>query len=64
MNERSTPALEIVDAAVSYRGVRAIDGVDLCVSGSEIVALVGPSGCGKTTLLRAVAGLVGLDHGS
>lgn len=64
MNERSTPALEIVDAAVSYRGVRAIDGVDLRVSGSEIVALVGPSGCGKTTLLRAVAGLVGLDHGS
>jgi NitT/TauT family transport system ATP-binding protein len=29
----------------------------------EIAALVGPSGCGKTTLLRAIAGLVGVQDG-
>jgi ABC-type nitrate/sulfonate/bicarbonate transport system ATPase subunit len=29
----------------------------------EIAALVGPSGCGKTTLLRAIAGLIGVQDG-
>ena len=30
----------------------------------EFVSLLGPSGCGKTTLLRIVAGLLGVDRGS
>jgi NitT/TauT family transport system ATP-binding protein len=34
----------------------AIEGVDLSVADSEVVALVGPSGCGKTTCLRLAAG--------
>jgi ABC-type nitrate/sulfonate/bicarbonate transport system ATPase subunit len=29
----------------------------------EVGALVGPSGCGKTTLLRAIAGLIGVTQG-
>jgi len=39
--------------------VRAVDGVDLDVSGGEFVCLFGHSGSGKTTLLNLVAGL---DH--
>jgi NitT/TauT family transport system ATP-binding protein len=38
--------------------VRALDGVQLCVSDGEFVTLVGPSGCGKSTLLYLVAGLL------
>jgi ABC-type sugar transport system ATPase subunit len=40
------------------RGVfKAVDGVDVDVEASGIIALLGPSGSGKTTLLRLIAGL-------
>jgi ABC-type sulfate/molybdate transport systems ATPase subunit len=35
---------------------RAVDGVDVDIEPSSIVALLGPSGSGKTTLLRLIAG--------
>lgn len=36
---------------------KAVDGVDVDIEPSSIVALLGPSGSGKTTLLRLIAGL-------
>ncbi|HVL99091.1 MAG TPA: ABC transporter ATP-binding protein [Egibacteraceae bacterium] len=44
--------------------VRAVDGVDLAVTGGRVLALLGPSGCGKTTLLRLIAGFERPDAGS
>jgi sulfonate transport system ATP-binding protein len=38
-------------------GLVAVEGIDLAVAASEIVAVIGPSGCGKSTVLRLVAGL-------
>jgi molybdate transport system ATP-binding protein len=37
--------------------------VELAVASGELVVLLGPNGAGKTTMLRALAGLVALDHG-
>ncbi|MGH0348246.1 ATP-binding cassette domain-containing protein [Sinorhizobium meliloti] len=37
--------------------MRAIDGVDLTIGRSEIVALVGESGSGKTTVGRVITKL-------
>ncbi len=46
------------------KGVRAVDGVSISVSGGDLVALVGESGCGKTTTAMSIAGLVPYASGS
>jgi oligopeptide/dipeptide ABC transporter ATP-binding protein len=44
--------------------VRAVDGVDLDVHTSEVLALVGESGSGKSTLARCVLRLIAADEGT
>jgi iron complex transport system ATP-binding protein len=58
--------LEARSATVRYRGrvPLALDGVDCQVGSSELVAVVGPNGSGKTTLVRAMLGLLPLEHGA
>lgn len=42
----------------------AVDKVNLNINDGEFVVFLGPSGCGKTTLLRLIAGLESLTHGT
>ncbi len=44
-------------------GTRALEPLDLEISGGETLVLLGPSGCGKTTTLRLIAGLDSPDPG-
>ena len=47
-----------------YPRVTALEGINLSVSGHEVLAVVGPSGCGKSTLLELIAGLQEPDEGT
>jgi ABC-type Fe3+/spermidine/putrescine transport system ATPase subunit len=54
-----------VDSVVKrYGAIAALRGVSLDFEAGKLTAILGPSGCGKTTLLRALAGFVGVDAGT
>ncbi len=57
------PALEAVDLAVSFGGVRAVDGVTLRIPRGARHALIGPNGAGKTTVLNLLSGLLRPSQG-
>ena len=50
--------LDVNGLKTGYGKIVVLQGVDLNVRASEIVALLGPNGAGKTTLLRAISGLL------
>jgi branched-chain amino acid transport system permease protein len=48
--------MELKNVALSFGGVRAIDGLDLTIRPAEIHGLIGPNGSGKTTTLNVISG--------
>ena len=58
-----TPVLVVSGVGKRFGSVVALDGVDLVVSGGELVALLGPNGAGKSTLLQLITGLFTPDDG-
>ena len=56
-------AIEVVDLALSYGELRAVDGVTLDVAEGEFVGILGPNGAGKTSTLELVEGLRRPDAG-
>src|SRR5437773_2905206 len=48
----------------AFRGVRAVDGVDLRVDAGERLGLLGPNGAGKTTTLLMLLGAITPDAGT
>jgi branched-chain amino acid transport system ATP-binding protein len=49
--------------SVNFRGLKALQGVDIGVPEGAIVGLVGPNGAGKSTLLGVLSGDVRAQHG-
>jgi branched-chain amino acid transport system ATP-binding protein len=57
--ERSGPKsyqhlLEVDDVHLSFKGVRAIDGVSFHIDEGELFAIIGPNGAGKTSLFNSI----------
>jgi len=48
----------------SFKGIHALDGVDVEVHEGEIVGILGPNGSGKSTLINVVSGHYRADAGS
>lgn len=55
--------LKIVGLSKNFRGLRAIDRLDMSVEKGEIHGLIGPNGSGKTTLFNLISGLLTATEG-
>ena len=57
--------LDVSEVTKEYRpGVRANDGVSICVEAGEVFGLLGPNGAGKTTLVHQIMGVLLPDSGA
>ena len=48
------PLLEVKDIHLSFKGVRAIDGVSFQVHPRQLFAIIGPNGAGKTSIFNSI----------
>src|SRR5688572_33069374 len=51
------PLLEIDKLTLRFRGLTAVNAVELAVKQNEIFAVIGPNGAGKTSLFNAITGI-------
>jgi ABC-2 type transport system ATP-binding protein len=56
-------AIEATGLVKTYKGRRAVNGVDLFVDEGDIVGLLGPNGAGKTTTIMMLLGITEPDTG-
>lgn len=56
--------LEMNDLHKAYGDVKALDGCTFEVEPGQMMGFLGPNGAGKTTTMRAIFGLLKLDHGT
>ncbi|MBC5785264.1 branched-chain amino acid ABC transporter ATP-binding protein/permease [Ramlibacter sp. USB13] len=59
----AAPLLEVRGLSKAFKGVQALDGVDLQVRQGEILGLLGPNGSGKSTFINVVSGHYPLSAG-
>ena len=52
----SAPILEVKDLAVSFGGIKAVNGLTFSVHEGEIVSVIGPNGAGKTSAFNCISG--------
>jgi branched-chain amino acid transport system permease protein len=60
----AAPMLAVRGLRKAFKGVRALDGIDLDIREGEIVGVIGPNGSGKSTLINVVSGHFRADAGS
>lgn len=64
MMESCAWAVEVEGLVREFKGVRAVDGIDLHVSEGEIYGFLGPNGAGKSTTVLMLTTLLPLTAGS
>lgn len=56
--------IQTTDLTRKFKEKTALDQVNLEINQGELFGLVGPDGAGKTTLIRTLAGLIGISEGN
>jgi branched-chain amino acid transport system ATP-binding protein len=56
--------LSTTELTVHFRGLKALEAVDLTLGRHEILGLIGPNGAGKTTMVNAISGFQRPTRGS
>jgi branched-chain amino acid transport system ATP-binding protein len=56
--------LALADVALSFGGLKVLDGVSFSTRPGELLALIGPNGAGKTSVLNCICGLYRPQRGS
>ncbi|BDV44018.1 amino acid ABC transporter ATPase [Geotalea uraniireducens] len=64
MNTVSAPLIELTGITKRFKGLTAVNGVNLAVQPGEKLVIIGPSGSGKSTLLRSINFLEEIDEGT
>lgn len=55
--------LKVEDLAISFGGLKAVEGINLKVKTGQIVGLIGPNGAGKTTTFNLLTGVYAPTEG-
>ena len=55
--------LQVEDLAISFGGIKAVDGLSFSVAQGEIVSVIGPNGAGKTSAFNCISGFYRPNHG-
>jgi ABC-type branched-subunit amino acid transport system ATPase component len=63
-SNRDPGTLTLEQVALSFGGVRAVDGLDLAIRPGEVHGLIGPNGSGKTTTLNVISGYYAPQSGT
>jgi len=61
--QKNPPILEGQNIGVSFKGIRALNKVDIRINAREVFGLLGPNGAGKSTLLGVLSGLLPPSNG-
>lgn len=59
-----TPAIEIKDLWLSFRGNLVLEDVNLTLPEGEFLGIIGPNGAGKSVLMKILLGLLRPDRGT
>ena len=63
-SQPGTPPLEVKDLAVSFGGIKAVDGLSFSVNEGEIISVIGPNGAGQTSAFNCISGFYRPQQGS
>lgn len=59
-----TTIIELKSVVKTFKGKKAVDGIDITIEKGTITALLGPNGAGKTTTMSMMLGLLQPNQGS